>query len=105
MKKSEKQDWHNLANILAILSGTLLIGAGLFANMLATSYSAIQTNVGLIYQSQEVEPNAKPYLLEANKVLSNYTNIIYTLFKCFLGGGIVLFFGSLGSWFWAYKSK
>lgn len=105
MKKSRKNDWHNLAQILAILSGTLIVGAGLFANMLATSYSAIQTNVGLIYESKNVEPNAQPYFLEANNILKNYTRISYDLFRYSLGGGIVFLFGSLLFWAIGFHSK
>lgn len=105
MKKSKKQDWYNLSQLLAILSGTLIVGAGLFANMWATSYSAIQTNIGLIYQSKDVEPNAQPYLLEANNILKIYTSISDVLFKSFLMGGIVFLFGSLSFWVIGYYSR
>ena len=105
MKKSKKQDWFNLAQILAILSGTLIVGTGLFANMLATSYSSIQTNVGLIYQAKEVEPNAEQYLLEANNELKNYTRLSYNLIKYFLVVDGLFLIGSLIAWFIGYKSK
>ena len=105
MKKSKKQDWHNLAQILAILSGSLFVIAGLFINAFANYHSAVQKNNELIYQVKTIEPNALPYLREANNLLSKMQFSAYNNFKWSLKIGILISLGSLIAWFIGYKSK
>ena len=105
MKKSKKQDWHNLAQILAILSGSILIVAGFFINVTANANSAMQTNTGLIYQAKVAEPNAVPYLQESNNLLGQLVKITYKYFKWFLWSGLIVAFLSIITWFRGYKSK
>ena len=105
IKKSKKQDWYNLAQILVILSGSLFVVAGFFINASANYHSAIQTNNELIYQVKTIDPNALPYLRESNNLLGKMQLSAHNNFKRSLNMGILVSLGSLTAWFIGYKSK
>ena len=105
MKKSKKHDWYNLAQILAILSGSLFIIAGFFINAFADYQSSMQVNNGLIYQAKSIEPNALPYLRDSNKILGEMALSAYKYFNLSFYAGVVVSLGTLIAWFMGYKSK
>ncbi|MBI2105886.1 hypothetical protein HYT56_03555 [Candidatus Woesearchaeota archaeon] len=104
-KKSKREAYFILAQILAILSGSLFVVAGFFINASANYHSAIQTNNELIYQVKTIEPNALPYLRESNNLLGKMQLSAYNYFKWFLIIGGLVSLGSLIAWFRGYKSK
>ncbi|MBI2523563.1 hypothetical protein HYW19_04165 [Candidatus Woesearchaeota archaeon] len=91
MKKSKKEDWYNLAQILAIISGTFIIGAGIY-----TSLSANYFNLILINNLNSIE---------LNQMFGDLVNTFFKKSNNLFFIGIFFIFCSIGSWIKGYYTR
>ena len=104
--KSKKESFYVLAQILAILSGTWMVGAGMFLNYLtfALGFMQVQTKI-VIGTFQYNNSNFTYGLSKPIEIIASSVTDTANFYVFLFGGGIVFAFLALCFWSIGYIQK